>query len=825
MDIKTADGHPWNTTVRTGFKDVSVLLGQNDPAITEEDLKNRIKVRLYKHQQVLIKCMQVTEENPKFPVAKGAVSTDILYTPWRKGVDRTEIDSKVTVLAGKVGIGKTLIVLAFIAMDTVPKNREIVRPMISVNQQYKRGGGGSADYNVITDNLQIVRYADKNILPTSFIFCNASNLKTTWEFELKSKTNFMSYIDWKRQKNPDKNVFTWFTITNTYQVGQLHEYIKNGEINNIKVVLVKNGTSKASDLLGEKDLNIMIKGGASSLTPPIASQISSYLIGCGKVVRRIFWDDYDTAKDTVKKCMLIPALHHHVVSATNNVDKWINMDLSLPQNVTPMQELTYYISPAFSMTNLNIIAKGASYRCQENFIRDCMEMPKMETFIYRVKNKFVKQMAAAMELGVEVVREVFENINAGNIAGMAGQLGIKAESPHDILNHLFRNKMESYARFKKALQHLTGPITRTLLDYKNGQVRLGEVRELEIRLLEAGYEEENKIDVEQLDEKDRRELPSDGIFRLTYTDRDLHVERPVLYKHPGLGEFRKERIEHYNKLLEKEGAVIDRVAGKLKDGNCPICREDMQDVAIAQCCGATYCASCAYTKSNFSNRNGSIQGVCNNCRKMISIKDYMFVGKDIDLTILNKAEALQTAKKKPAEEKKEEKKEEDDMHWFEREKKDIFREIIQNGHERVLKAIGEKVPTQVKNLVVGTKEPEEVPLDQRKFLVFANFENTLATHEKELNDMNVKFVKMEGSVSNMQKVYEQYVSDPTVKVMTLNSSTVASGLNLQIATDIIFLHKIQNQDIEEQAAGRLYRLGKRNVARVHFILYEDEKRY
>lgn len=800
---------PFHDKTREEYYNVSIFVNKDDPKISEDDLNGKVTCKPFLHQKIATKVLVDIEEDPTYEIDRDSVkiynNSHASYIKPMK--DTLKVKTNVTVMAGKVGSGKTFITGCHVATDTAPKNKSIVRPVSSANMQYKTFGGNKTNANcLMVDDFHTVTYAEKNIVPISFVFCNPVNLKTTWEHEIKTRTKLK-----------------YFTITNMFHVQRLYKLIEDRTIDKYDLVIIKNGTSKATDLLGSKDLNKLILNGASTKIPPIASQIASYLIGNGKVVRRVYWDDYDTAKDAVKKCLLVPALHHHVISATNNVDKSINMSLSAQVALTPMEELCYMMSPAFSMTRLNFIAKGASFRCEEEFISDCMEMPKLKMYIYRVKNQFKKQMAALEQLGAEVVRDVIERINADDIAGVASQLGTKAESPQDVVKYIMRNKMEDYARDKRAKHHIQNVIVKALVGYKRGQVELKDIDDLEERLIQCGFIRDEKIDVWKLDEKDRKELPSNGYFRLTYTDADIHAQRPVLYKHPGIGEFCKERIAHYDQQLNEKGKVLDRVVDKLKDGNCPICREEMEKVAIAQCCGATYCASCAFTKSGFFGRQGTIQGTCNNCRKLISIKDYMFVGKDVDLGAIDKVEAVQESKKNSEQDISEEKKE-DDIDWFNSKKVDVFRELMKNGQDRLLKSIGKEVPIQVKNLVIGTKEPEPVANDKRKFIIFANFENTLDTYEKVLKEEKIKFVRMQGSVSQMSRLYEEFVNDPNVRAMTINSSTKSSGLNLQMVTDIVFVHKIQNSDIEEQAVGRMFRLGKRNEARVHYILYENEKR-
>jgi SNF2 family DNA or RNA helicase len=56
----------------------------------------------------------------------------------------------------------------------------------------------------------------------------------------------------------------------------------------------------------------------------------------------------------------------------------------------------------------------------------------------------------------------------------------------------------------------------------------------------------------------------------------------------------------------------------------------------------------------------------------------------------------------------------------------------------------------------------------------------------------------------------------------MNAKHYGSGLNLQMATDVIIYHEMQ-KELETQVIGRAQRLGRNEPLMVHYLLHENEK--
>ena len=56
----------------------------------------------------------------------------------------------------------------------------------------------------------------------------------------------------------------------------------------------------------------------------------------------------------------------------------------------------------------------------------------------------------------------------------------------------------------------------------------------------------------------------------------------------------------------------------------------------------------------------------------------------------------------------------------------------------------------------------------------------------------------------------------------MNAQHYGSGLNLQMATDIVIYHEMV-KELETQVIGRAQRLGRSEPLLVHYLLHENEK--
>jgi SNF2 family DNA or RNA helicase len=102
-----------------------------------------------------------------------------------------------------------------------------------------------------------------------------------------------------------------------------------------------------------------------------------------------------------------------------------------------------------------------------------------------------------------------------------------------------------------------------------------------------------------------------------------------------------------------------------------------------------------------------------------------------------------------------------------------------------------------------------------KFLIFSSYDISFIPICNVLEENNITYTQMKGSLFSRQKSLESFKNGNT-SVIFLNSSFDGAGLNLQEATDIILYHEMTN-NTQQQILGRANRIGRTISLNVHYL--------
>lgn len=108
-----------------------------------------------------------------------------------------------------------------------------------------------------------------------------------------------------------------------------------------------------------------------------------------------------------------------------------------------------------------------------------------------------------------------------------------------------------------------------------------------------------------------------------------------------------------------------------------------------------------------------------------------------------------------------------------------------------------------------------------KFLVFSSYDITNENIARLFDKEKITYSKICGNSGVINKTIERFKNGET-SVLLLNAQHFGSGLNLQMATDIIIYHEME-LDLETQVIGRAQRLGRENSLNVYYLLHDHEK--
>ena len=108
-----------------------------------------------------------------------------------------------------------------------------------------------------------------------------------------------------------------------------------------------------------------------------------------------------------------------------------------------------------------------------------------------------------------------------------------------------------------------------------------------------------------------------------------------------------------------------------------------------------------------------------------------------------------------------------------------------------------------------------------KIIFCSQFPKIFNDLTKLLKKYNIKFIELDnGNIDEISENVFEY-NYGNIHVLLLNSNLFGCGLNLQITTDILFLHKTQHE-LQTQIIGRAQRPGRKNKLAVWFLMHENE---
>ena len=104
--------------------------------------------------------------------------------------------------------------------------------------------------------------------------------------------------------------------------------------------------------------------------------------------------------------------------------------------------------------------------------------------------------------------------------------------------------------------------------------------------------------------------------------------------------------------------------------------------------------------------------------------------------------------------------------------------------------------------------------------MFSNYENTFSQIIAKLEENAITYSKVQGMNSVVNAIINKFTKGE-LKVLMLNASHYGSGLNLQMATDVIIFHQLPSH-LESQVIGRAQRLGRQHPLNAYYLYYEGE---
>jgi hypothetical protein len=247
--------------------------------------------------------------------------------------------------------------------------------------------------------------------------------------------------------------------------------------------------------------------------------------------------------------------------------------------------------------------------------------------------------------------------------------------------------------------------------------------------------------------------------------KELHNKRSELeYENKRIPDDKKIHDEKIKRIQDKIKELVSKCSGiedrikSFKEENCPICFDDFDSPMVTPCCNNIFCVKCLSLCKN-----------CPMCRLSLNLSNCTVINDKIS-------------------------------------EKNIIEPII-NKH--ILCSKADNLITLIKTKPNG------------KFLVFSNYDRTFENLNIKLTENNIIFNRLIGTPNTINSIIKRFELGE-IKILMLNALNYGSGLNLQMASDIIIYHEL-DIELETQVIGRAQRLGRTESLNVYYLLNDNEK--
>lgn len=722
----------------------------------------RLNVRLFPHQETAVQALLDLEDHRVFAsrTSEAALQPDGIMV------------TSGAVLSEPVGSGKTYIILGVIAHRQVPKAMPLLANSIILSRsEFKNNRHAAYNRRQHVDGSMepmhdiTVRFTGPRALIKPNLVVVGSSVLVQWENAIRQNTNFRV-----------------LTIGDFHGMNQFKRFLEKNDLNQFQVILMKNGTVTGN-------LNIGIDGNKSYM---------SMIYAMAEITRdycwsRVFYDDFDTIKIPPGSCT-INSLFNVYVSATEKKEIIpLKKDRIEYKNLAEMFEaktpiaLANVIQDPLLFTSFNI-------RNDPEFTERSTRITLLEQYRYVYDNpddNFIRVMGA---LGDDEAKETIEALNAGAYGHAAQKWGCESKSAGDIFKRMLDKQYDRYM--------------------------------VNVYILEA-------IEKTRTIVSDLPEYPEDKKFKAKVLDQ---IRGSVLKKTVPTVKYFDERIItmldelhlEYTQMKDRDGIAIQRVIDNVKQGDCQVCCLPLEgfDVFIVRCCGLIVCDTCGIKgnqialRYNYKVRGNVICGKCANCKADVFPQtDLIYVDHKFDMSGLMQAKG-----------------DEEPLAAVEQEVAPAIEESgapaeleIKNPKLRAFYKIikGENIPErekvngEIKNLLKGSVDIPQSAKTQKKVLLFAGFDESLNMIEEFCVERNIEYLRLCGNARQMAETVKKFKTYGTV--LLINSQQYCAGLNLEFSTDLIFFHKILNENVEGQVAGRIQRIGRTVNGRIHYLCYRNER--
>lgn len=725
------------------------------------------KGQLMSHQETILAALLDFEESRKVNVEFTFNKTIGSFT------------SNYCFLSAPVGSGKTIVILAALTMRPQPQKIYEVKTYFIEDSIRRFNTDCSPRLTLYRKYDIILRPSVILLMPSVFI---------QWKNEIQKFTNF-----------------NLLEIANVNDLRRFEQLMFSGEINDYDIVIVKNNYITTNKGFAINNINpdpVQEKSMLSMLDKVLAAANASFSWAV--------YDDYDSSSPP-NDAKLLPALFTVFVSSTTGSKKkggnYSCGDLS-------NTKFGPYISTSFNSIEASAMhTELFKIRCSEKYIESCVDIPAPIYYKYRIRRNDSWALNAIGQLGAE---SILEMLNSDALKSAAERLGAAvAYSPTDILKTLLDKNYE---------------------DYRNsiiGSNRLKKWREFYI----------NNFENQKLAKSCSDQL-ADSVIKSIVKNKKVNRDI-VTWWCPYLIQKIDVAISDFAASHARLKSVLTRFNANMTDKECPICcsnLSEVESVAVTKCCSLPICSACIKNSGKFvidTAKNG-ISGTCPQCRSIIEFPKgvaILSLSAVADASSFDEDEAVEDEDfiDDKVEDKVEDVKVNTDIPTdspFLKKIKWVWSIAASQPIKATDELTIENVPTakikEIWNLFTSDKvvDPGKKSNYFKRILIFSNWPECwkYIIEYGAAAGISDKFIllKLSGGPKQLSSTLERFNTAEKDVLLFIESTKHCAGMNIQSATDVIFMHKIGDERIAAQVIGRTTRIGRSFSARIHSLVYDNE---
>ena len=567
----------------------------------------------------------------------------------------------------------------------------------------------------------------------------------------------------------------------------------------------------AGEALEELNDGAAIPKPPSKSTRSIISAIGKILEGVP--VARLIIDDYDTLKLSSDDCF-IPALFTWLISATRR-------RTTSTVAYHPGKSIVDYFRqnmctgiPVLGAALDETLNSCGSLRCAANYVDSHINSTICS---FRRINVAGGRVAGILR-DLDVPDDVFEMVNADAVGTAAAALGLEATSVGDIIRRVVGGHLEKLRMAARSLSRVTWLRANLHNEDKKG----------------LGTDNQDMAPLK----KALKDFP-DASFLKAWT------EFPKI--HPGqLEHVLADASAHANEAIEKYGKTLGRMRDNIREGCCQVCTVPFQEdeseqgsenmtnpdeyaaYVLAGCCQIIICENCVTKKVG-----GTRQFIsrCPNCAVDININTGLIrVGAELDLeAALNddalaqqdSPSALADSPSAPADAASAPADAANTLDVpFMNPKLRALVQFIKN--EPVESIHNEMVPAFIHGLLDGVRNAPWPADKPRKFLIFTMHSEATRHIEFALEIAQVSYGVLRGTRTQKDAAVEKLRTAAMTSVLLVTAAKDCAGIHMPWLSHVVFYHRVADHHVEAQVAARGQRLGREYNLEVVLIANEAE---